>query len=695
MRAVRTGCVSLVVVVGAVITSSSDMGDLDLSFCLGNRSQKVAVANSFQPFAEKWIHVSETTAIVYWQTGEHARDVDKVGISYVEYGPTEEYGRITEEFSLPPVCEEVPAGVRVMRRASWSQFHRLTGLTPDRIYHYRMVHVGQDGTIIKSHDMTFRTNSSKGTVRITGDPPFVLDRPDVKYVLTKDVRADGIAFEIQANNVTLDLDGHNVTYGQKAGDETHGACTLRWLRLKGVRILNGTIQQGNGCGRACLPVMLRDCSDVEISGLSVLYSGKDGQGILLNWGGVNCDIHHNVVYDKGTETTSRHQQINAIGFPRGGTGSSVHHNIIMRCRQSGIGFWGSDKNTEARDFDAYNNMIYMGSSMTNSMGLAAYGLVKDFKFQNNRIYGRGEMPQCIAVLSGASFGQIFENYGYARSTGKVSTEYDATSSLSAAFRACWGPHHLDVYENTFVTVSGRTNDFTGNARCFWAACSDPRQPAWETSGEINVHDNKIVALVDETDEGYARAVTVCGSHEASARGLVFAGNTVASNRNCVVLSENYGCGSSDVEFLGNTFIRVGNHPGFLFLSCGFWDKPTTGSVFIDSRFEGETGYESIRFSGSAERDFSVGWTLTIQAVPDTGITVQDRNAKEVFSGVVSNTGVLYIKLVQYVHKPEGKVLLTPHTVTVYQGDTSSKRRINMNKKRTFLVSDSVWTERDP
>jgi hypothetical protein len=246
-----------------------------------------------------------------------------------------------------------------------------------------------------------------------------------------------------------------------------------------------------------------------------------------------------------------------------------------------------------------------------------------------------------------------------------------------------------------VTISGRSNDFTGNARCFWAACSDPRQPAWRTSGEISVHDNEITALVDESGEGYARAISVCGSHEASARGLVFASNRVASNRNCVVLSENYGCGSSDVEFMSNTFVRVGNDPKFLFLSCGFWDKPTTRSTFIDSRFEGGAGYESIRFSGSAERDFGVAWTLTIKAASGARITVLDTSGQEVFSGEIAKTGMICIELMQYVHKPEEKILATPHAVTVDEGGKSSMRTITMDRKRAFSVSNLTWTEYDP
>jgi hypothetical protein len=62
-----------------------------------------------------------------------------------------------------------------------------------------------------------------------------------------------------------------------------------------------------------------------------------------------------------------------------------------------------------------------------------------------------------------------------------------------------------------------------------------------------------------------------------------------------MLSESYGCGSSNVQFIGNTFVKAGD--GFEWLRCGYWDKPTTGSTFVDSRFEGGASSELVRFEG--------------------------------------------------------------------------------------------------
>ena len=644
-----------------------------------------------QPFAEQWVHASETSAVVYWQTGGQARDAETAGTGHVEYGPTEAYGKRTAEFSLPPVCDEVPAGVRVFQKPSWSQCHRITGLESGRTYHYRLVFTGPDNSAVKSQGMTFTTKALANAIRIPKEdvqgPPYVLDRPGAIYVLTENITADGTAFDIRAHNVMLDLDGHKVVYGLRSEEASHGIIAKS---KRGLRIVNGIVHQGPATVRRSYPVFLSGCGETEVCGLDVTYGDTDGQGILFAWAKEDNNVHHNVILDTGTTTTSRHQQINAIALPRGGTRARVHHNLILRCRQSGISINGSQQraiegNPEGSDFRIYNNMIYIGSCMTNSMGIAASGGVRDYEIYNNRIYGRGEMPECIYTGAGACHGKIYSNYTYSKSTGKVSTEYSATSSLSAGLRLCWGPHHIDVWDNTFISISGETNGFCGNARCVWAACSDPRQPQWRISGEINVHDNDVTALVDETDIGYARAITVCGHHEASARGLVFSNNRVASNRNCVVLSESYGCGSSDVKFVGNTFVRAGDDPRFVLLSCGFWDKPTKGSVLIDSRFEGGAGYDNVVFSGTAERNFSVGWTLALQTAPNADVSIQDNRGREVFSGKADAHGTIKAELMQYEHHPDKKIALTPHTVTVKSGGSERATTMTMDRPGSYRV----------
>jgi hypothetical protein len=309
--------------------------------------------------------------------------------------------------------------------------------------------------------------------------------------------------------------------------------------------------------------------------------------------------------------------------------------------------------------------------------------VKGFELRNNRIYGRGEMPECVFVGAGAAYGKVSGNYTCSRSTGKISKEYGATSSLSAGLRLCWGPHHIEVYENTFVAVAGKTGEFRGSARCIWAACCDSRQPEWATSGEITIRDNVITAMVDPGSECYARAITVCGDDKVSSHGLVFRNNTVTTNSNAVVLSESYGCGSSDVQFIGNTFVKAGE--GFKWLVCGYWDKPTTGSAFVDNRFEGGASADSVTFDGTAERNFSVGWTLTVKTAPGADVTIADAAGKEVFSGKADGKGIATAPLMQYRVTPDGKTALTPHTVKIVAGGKVATKPVTMNKAQDLAI----------
>lgn len=645
-----------------------------------------ASGKAFEPFADVWTHVSPTSAVVYWQNGAEARHVEAAGKGYVEYGPTGDYGKKTPEFSLPPVCKEVSDKVRVFQEPCWSQLHRLTGLPGGRPCHFRPVYVSPDGRTIKGKDSVLTLRPHAEAISLPGElrgPPYVLDRAGATYLLRSDLDADGTAIEIAADNVTLDLDGHTIAYGRKALDNVYGM-TAR--RRTGVKIVNGVIEEGPGAGRRRYPVLLRGCRKVEVAGLSVTYHGKDGQGILFSWQGAGSNVHHNLIYDKGTTTTSRHQQIAGIHFSPaiGSGGSRAHHNIILRARQTGIQFGASESaarqgKPQTEDVEICNNMVYLGSCMTNSMGVSVAGAVKGFGLRNNRIYGRGEMPECVFVGTGASYGKVSRNYTYSRSTGKVSKEYGSSSSLSSALRLCWGPHHVEVFENTFITTSGLTDGFRGNARNVWAACADPRQVEWRTSGEIDIHDNEIVALTEAPGEVYARAITVCGHHEASSRGLRFRNNRVTTNANCVVLSESYGCGSSDVVFLGNTFVKADAPGAFQWLRCGYWDKPTTGSAFIDCRFAGGASLDDVVFDGTRTRDFSVGWTLTVETQAGAAVAITDKAGKEVFRGKADASGLCRAHLMQYRQTPEGKTPLTPHVVKVTYGSKSATRTVTVRQ----------------
>jgi len=269
-----------------------------------------------------WRHDSERSATIAWETNLPAKGM-------VEYGTTPQYGSITPE----------------PERHFYIHVYTLRGLEPATTYHYRTVSVDEQGHRLVSEDMTLTTRPAGDAIELPGEltgPPYVLERPGT-YVLTRDVSADGTALEIMADDVTLDLGGHTVVYDNRRMGPIEGnvwdyfeksavGVRVGKRRLQHVRILGGTIRQGagddaaqaNGVGFNPL-VSHSDCTG-EIAGLTVEYHGPQVRGLNLSYG-PDYDLHHNVVTDRGTVITNRHQGTVAIeATPR------VHHNLIKRAR---------------------------------------------------------------------------------------------------------------------------------------------------------------------------------------------------------------------------------------------------------------------------------------------------------------------------------------------------------------------------
>ena len=184
----------LLLAVAGALTARSLTFALDLDVA---RSEKLPVGR----VAEEWVYASETSAIVYWQTENRAR-------SYVEYGDTVE-------------CKErtPTSGVSAITKLPyWTQFHRITGLSPGKRYYYRMVCIGTDGKVVRGEAKTLETKRYSDAIRAPDDlagPPYVLDRANATYLMTKDIRFPSGGFEVKAEGITLDMDGHKLDYNEE------------------------------------------------------------------------------------------------------------------------------------------------------------------------------------------------------------------------------------------------------------------------------------------------------------------------------------------------------------------------------------------------------------------------------------------------------------------------------------------------
>ncbi len=305
-------------------------------------------------FQRRWSFASESSAIIYWQLGE----ISDAALSRVEYGVTERLGQSTE----------------TTRKPRWSQFHRLTGLKANVNYYYRMVVIDSlSGKASRSEIRQFSTREQSDALRIPGGlmdrPPYVLDRPGTRYVLTRDIIADGTAIEITADNVTLDLDGHTVVFGDDTDEIAYGVLVAN--RGGKTVIANGHIVQGRKSGEYSAAIVSRKAPQpLEISGISTDVQLRCAIPIDLT-SGPPAEIHHNNIYSRVTELESRHQPGNTLLLVGGDPiylslrNVNIHDNLFTGGCHRGIHLrevvpsTGSDPRVEVHHNDIQHHQQYV------------------------------------------------------------------------------------------------------------------------------------------------------------------------------------------------------------------------------------------------------------------------------------------------------------------------------------------------
>lgn len=244
-------------------------------------------------FSRPWTYASETSAVIYWQSG----DISQSANSYVEYGKTEELGRRTDRTVEP----------------RWSHLHRLTGLETGVEYFYRMVDIDPSTGEYTTSDLhSLRTAKEEGTIYIPGElagPPYILDEPDTKYVLTRDITADGTAIDIVAKGVVLDLDGHTVTFGDNTPEQVYG---VRISSSWEATLCNGFIVQGRRSREYSAAVgSINRPRPTEVFGISTDVHLKCAYPMFFS-SATDLQVHHNHIYSRVTELENRHYPGNSL-----------------------------------------------------------------------------------------------------------------------------------------------------------------------------------------------------------------------------------------------------------------------------------------------------------------------------------------------------------------------------------------------
>ena len=628
-----------------------------------------------------WVHASETSAVIAWETNLPAR-------THVEYGWT-------------PACNS-----RALHAGREPYFylhvHTLKDLTPDKLHYFRMVSVDERGNRIVSPLMTFTPKAPAGMLHVPGDlpgPPYLLDKPNTTYVLTEDITADGTAIEVAAPNITLDLNGRTVTYhNETIPKETFddpwmsyvnkGAVGVKNFGQSGFTLVNGVIREGKGNNTGnsestgFIPVYMRDVGKVRIAGVTVDYWTPQNTGMRFRGAGDDVEVHHCVFLDRGCVIRNRHgAAVRSLSFlGQKGTHYRVHHNLVKRTRQMGI--LGPNQ--------LNHNEIYVDSWSVNSFAMAPWK--DEGEAHHNRIFGTGVNVQGfgwgtqnvhihhnLIHLAGIDTGSRRNKEGWGDQdsmNGLRVTNYDKGGQVRDNL----------LYHDNLVVITNRGGSQARGTEFF----SD------DTITDLVCRDTtfKVEALDDKTSQ---IACVVTHGQPAKADTCLpvwYRDCTLISNLCNVRFSDYYGKGSNH-HFVRCRIVRTGNDERYhtFIVDGAYWSKR---HVLLDCVFEGGAAYNDVLWKiTSAKSFYSVKWTLTVKTLPGAKVAITDKEGQVEFEGKADATGKVDVPLTQCVVRPPAKLkcpstervedVKTPHAVTATLGAWTKTATVEMTEKHEITV----------
>jgi len=633
-----------------------------------------------------WHYISENSAVMGWDSNLPAK-------TYVAYGLIP-----NTYIYMTPISDS----------NHFVHVHYLRNLQPNTTYHYQLVTMDERIRIVRSEDRSFTTKRLTNPVLIPGiqqGPPFLLDKPNTTYIVTQDIKADATAFNITADGVTLDVGGHTVTYNEKAGSPdtttserlygwhaSQAPCGIRTAEgKKGILITNGTIQQGAGNGASkpagYYPIYLREPRDTEVAGMTIVYSGSQVSGIIVNNAYDGTSIHHNVIWDRGTELYDRHRGSEAIAFDAGKVTQTLkcHHNLIKRTRHRGI--------TASEKCEVFNNEIYIDGYATNSYGVMYYKPAggEKLSIHHNRIFGTGFHPIGIGSGEGWNDVQVYGNYIQMQGTteewrwegGEGGGDKDAVTKSGIypvnGIRLQKPKDNVHHYDNVLVVKGSGMGCMM---RGLWLV------PDGQIGKNVDFRNNR-VKVIAQDPFAYGFAVSAGGKGALTASpSITLEGNVIDSNVVDVQFGDNYGQGGPYL-FAGNTFVRSGSDARYRTIRLGWREQKgdTYGHRLEDSRFEGGAGFDSVSFDGlpTGKYEFAVAWSLDIRTDAGAKVSIKNKTGRTIYNGTVGQNGELVVSLTEYTRDADGKTVLTPHTVIVEKGGKKVTREVKLDKSQTLIV----------
>lgn len=192
--------------------------------------------------------------------------------------------------------------------------------------------------------------------------PETLDRPNTKYVLTKDVYAENTAFFIQASDITLDLAGHTVTYNTVPSNRPTCGVNVA-ANCQNISIENGSIIQGEGQSKGSPAIKhagMQGGSHFNFHDLNIRVKGLESPGITGGFS--DSKIHHNYIEVHSDTNVMYGDGSEGIVVENSQGGLDVYDNIIVkphrgiRLESVGSSGGGSDK-FDGRLSKVHGNLI--------------------------------------------------------------------------------------------------------------------------------------------------------------------------------------------------------------------------------------------------------------------------------------------------------------------------------------------------
>jgi len=613
-----------------------------------------------------WQHVSETSAVIAWETNLPAE-------GSVAYGKTEDLSQQTDPSERP----------------FYTHVQYLTGLEPDTTYYYRPVVTDERGNTTKGPVRSFTTATPEGdVVRIPEEldgPPYDLTQADTTYVLTADITAEGTAIrvpnEADAADVTLDLNGHTVVYNNGDVPEEDIQRGIKSFRNNRLTIVNGTVKQGNGTkSEEHRPVYVLSSGGLEIAGVTADYHTPQTDGIRLRYCGGDVKIHHNVFLDRGTEVTNRDTMVKALRVEGSLEGLHPHHNLVKRTRQTGID----------GGFPNEHNEVYVDSWPVNSFALQ---LKSNSQARHNRLFGTGVnpfgtgwSPENQVVKDNLVQFQGIDTRGNRKYEGWG--EQDALGGFRVtSYNSNTDPIKNNQHENNLVLINARDGS-QARGTGFW---SDP------VVSNVRLTDSTIKVEAEDEETPRIGCVATQGDKKEDNNPVVYADSELLSNLAPIRFGDGYGQGWNH-HFKRCTLRRTGDDDRFhTFVFDGGYDSKD--HVILDCEFGEGTSWDDVWWKETGTgSEYTVKWTLTLQTQPNADVEITDTTDETVFTGTADSDGNLDVPLTQGILSRADDSSLpttetdittkTPHTVTVSTDDGEQTETVEMTDQRTLDLSGS-------